>query len=162
MGTSGAEGWKLFFLGTNTTDVIAQSTIPVISIPKEATYSKYENIAFTTRFREKDKIALQKVIVIAKLLKVKVKCLYVQTENTDNSAKTYNDWKQLFANEPVQFFIIPDNDVDNTIADFITSQEIDLLAMLTYKRSFFEALFNKSLTKKMAFGSDIPVLALHE
>jgi nucleotide-binding universal stress UspA family protein len=162
MGTSGAEGWKLFFLGTNTTDVIAQSTIPVISIPKEATYSKYENIAFTTRFREKDKIALQKVIVIAKLLKVKVKCLYVQTENTDNSAKIYNDWKQLFANEPVQFFIIPDNDVDNTIADFITSQEIDLLAMLTYKRSFFEALFNKSLTKKMAFGSDIPVLALHE
>lgn len=162
MGTSGAEGWKQLFLGTNTTDVISKIKIPVISIPKDAVYSGYNNICFTTRFREKDKNALHSVLNIAKKLQIKVKCLYVQTGSTDNSNQTYSDWKQHFKNEPVQFFIIPDDEVEYAIADFIISQEIDMLAMLTYKRSFFEAIFNRSLTQKMAFRSDIPILALQE
>lgn len=162
MGTSGADTWKQLFLGTNTADVISQINIPVLSIPKNSLYNKYNSIGFTTRFREKDKKALKDVIQLARQINIEVKCLYVETDNSDSIVQTYDDWKQYFKNDPVQFFIIPDNDVEGAITDFIVSQEIDMLAMLTYKRSFFETIFNRSLTKKMAFASDIPILALQE
>jgi hypothetical protein len=162
MGTSGASGWKELFIGTNTGEAIANLTVPVLSIPENAKYSKIDTIGFTTRFRDKDKIALTRVLKIAKLAVAIVKCLYVQTEDSDNSSKTYLEWEAYFKNEPVQFFIIPSEEVKQTIEDFITHQNIDILTMLTYKRNFFEWMFTTSLTEKMSYHCDIPILAMQE
>jgi nucleotide-binding universal stress UspA family protein len=162
MGTSGAHGWKEIFLGTNTANAIVSLSVPLLSVPVDAKFTKIENIAFTTRFREKDKDALKKVIKIAKHAKAKVKCLYVKTEETDNTDATFEAWKVKFEAEPVEFFIIPDNNVQETILEFINHQEIDVLAMMTYKRSFFTSLFTTTFTEKMSYHSPIPVLALHE
>lgn len=162
MGTSGASGWKEMFLGTNTGEAIANLSVPILSIPESAKYSKIETIGFTTRFREKDKEALHKVIKIAKSAHAMVKCLYVETKDSDNTKKTYQDWETDFKNEPVQFFIIPSDDVNTTIEEFIEHQNIDVLAMLTYKRNFFQWMFSTSFTEKMSYHCAIPILALHE
>ena len=162
IGTSGASGWKELFIGTNTGEAIANLTVPVLSIPENAKYSKIDTIGFTTRFRDKDKIALTRVLKIAKLAGAIVKCLYVQTEDSDNSLKTYLEWEAYFKNEPVQFFIIPSEEVKQTIEDFITHQNIDILTMLTYKRNFFEWMFTTSLTEKMSYNCAIPILAMQE
>ena len=161
MGTSGATGWKEAFLGTNTGEAIVNLSVPVLSVPMDAKYTKIETIGFTTRYREKDKEALKQVIKIAKSANAKVKCLYVKTKTTDNTKATFDDWKEEFKNEPVSFYILPSNEVNETITEFIVHQEIDILAMLTYKRSFFESLFNSSFTEKMSYTSDVPILALH-
>ncbi len=162
MGTSGATGWKEIFLGTNTGEVITSIGVPVLSVPLEAKFTKIETIGFTTRFREKDREALKQVIAIAKKTNAKVKCLYVNTKESDNTEATFDNWKDHFKNEPVNFFILPSDEVKETILEFITSQEIDILAMLTYKRNFFESLFSSSFTEKISYISDIPILALHE
>jgi nucleotide-binding universal stress UspA family protein len=162
MGTSGASGWKETFIGTNTGEAVVNLSVPVLSIPEKAKYSKIETIGFTTRFRDKDKEALRNVIEIAKMTDAVVKCLYVETKSTDNTKDIYKSWEELFKDEPVQFFIIPSEDVRETIEDFIVHQNIDILAMLTYKRSFFKWLFTSSFTEKMSYQSTIPILALHE
>lgn len=162
MGTSGASGWKEMFLGTNTGEAIANLSVPVLSIPESAKYNKIETIGFTTRFREKDKEALSNVIKIAKSAGAMVKCLYVETKASDNTVATYNDWEEHFKDKPVQFFIVPSEKVNETIEEFITHQNIDVLAMLTYKRNFFQWLFTTSFTEKMSYHCNIPILALHE
>lgn len=162
MGTSGANGWIEKLLGTNTGEAITSLQVPVFCIPEGSKYSKIDTIGFTTRFREKDKVALQNVLKIAKAAHAKVKCLYVETKDTDNSAAVYQEWETLFKDAPVQFFIIPGEDARETIEDFIISQEIDVLAMISYKRNFFQWLFTSSFTEEMAFVSTIPILALHE
>lgn len=162
MGTSGATGWKEVFLGTNTGNAINSLTIPLLSVPSEAKAHKIDTIGFTTRFREKDKEALTKVIDIAKAAKAVVKCLYVKTKETDNSEAIFEEWENEFKHEPIQFFVIPSENVKDTIMEFIDHQDIDILAMLTYKRSFFSWLFTTSFTEKMSYESTIPILALHE
>jgi nucleotide-binding universal stress UspA family protein len=162
MGTSGATGWKEMFIGTNTGEAIANLSVPVLSVPETAKFTKIETIGFTTRFREKDKEALSNVIKIAKSAGAVVKCLYVQTRETDNTQATYDDWSEYFKHEPVQFFIIPNDEVNQTIEEFIDHQNIDVLAMLTYKRNFFQWLFTTSFTEKMSYHCTIPILALHE
>ncbi|MFI0427394.1 MAG: universal stress protein [Flavobacterium sp.] len=162
MGTSGATGWKELFLGSKTGDVLAAINVPVLSVPFGANYAQIETIGFTTRFREKDKDALKKVIGIAKKTKAKVKCLYVKTNTSDVKEATVTEWKNEFINEPVQFFIIPSEDIEETILDFIDNQNIDVLAMLTYKKSFFTDLFTTGFAKKMSYSTAIPVLVLYE
>ncbi|KAB1155574.1 universal stress protein [Flavobacterium luteum] len=161
MGTAGTKGCKELFISTNTGDVISAVPIPVLSVPVKAKFEKIETIGFTTRFREKDKVALEQAIDIAKKTNAKIKCLYVKTQENDNINVTIKDWKNQFKNDPVRFYIIPGDNVKETIIDFITSQEIDVLTMITYKRNFFESLFNSSLTKKMSYKSEIPILVLH-
>ena len=162
MGTSGVSGWEEFFLGTNTGSVICTINVPVLCIPLEAKFKKIETIGFTTRYREKDQKALKDVLKIAKKMEAKVKCLYVKTSNSDVSEETIKHWETEFAGEPVKFSVIPSDDVKETILDFVMFKDIDMLAMLTYKRNFFVELFKPSLTQKIANQSSIPILAVHE
>ncbi len=162
MGTSGATGWKEMFLGTNTSDVIASVSVPVLCVPAKAKYVAIKNIGFTTRFREKDKEALAQTIEIARKTNSKVKCLYVKSDDSEVIDEKVAEWRNYFGTDLVQFFVVPDDDVSTTIVDFITNQEIDVLAMVTYKRNFFVSLFETSLSEKMSYASTIPVLVLHE
>jgi len=162
MGTSGASGWEAFFLGTNTGSVLTAVDVPVLSVPLDSKFKKIETIGFTTRYRAKDKKALKDVLEIAKKTKAKVRCLYVKTGNSDVPEATIKHWEKEFAGEPVLFSVIPSDDVKDTILDFVLFKDIDILAMLTYKRNFFVELFKPSLTLKFANSSDIPILAMHE
>ncbi|RKS03330.1 universal stress protein [Flavobacterium sp. 102] len=163
MGTKGAEGWFDTFIGTNTGSVITSVAVPVLSVPADAKYQKIETIAFTTRFRPKDIDALNKVLFYAKKFQAQVKCLYVKTSDSDVNSETINRWKSHFEDEEnLQFFIIPDEDVQRTIEDFLDNQSADMLAMLTYKRNFFVELFTTSTTQKLSYYLKTPILALHE
>jgi nucleotide-binding universal stress UspA family protein len=163
MGTKGAEGWLDSFLGTNTGSVISDVSVPVLSVPIGAKFNKFENIAFTTRFRKKDIEALVKVLLLAKKLHAQVKCLHVKTSDSDVNTVEINRWKEHFKDEEnLQFFIIPSDDVKETIEDFLVTQDIDLLAMLTYKRNFFVELFTTTTAQKLSYHLNTPILVLHE
>jgi nucleotide-binding universal stress UspA family protein len=162
MGTSGATGWESFFIGSKTGAVVTTVDVPVLSVPIEAQFTKIETIGFTTRFRDKDKAALRQVIKIAKKTHAVVKCLYVKTSKSDVSEATISQWKTEFENEPIKFSIVTSDNVKETILDFVSHKNIDILAMITHKRNFFSELFNPSLTQKMTNISIVPVLAMHE
>jgi len=162
MGTSGSSGWEAFFLGTNAGSVISTINVPVLCIPLESKFKKIETIGFTTRYRVKDRKALKDVLKIAKKMGAKVRCLYVKTVNSDVSKDTIKHWETEFEGEPVQFSVIPSDEVKETILDFVLYKDIDMLAMLTYKRNFFVELFQPSLTQKITNISSIPILAIHE
>jgi len=161
MGTSGATGWEAFFLGTNTGNVLSTVEVPVLSVPIEAKFKKIETIGFTTRYRAKDKKALREVLKIAKKTDATVRCLYVKTANSDISDKKMKKWETEFEGEPIVFSVIPNEEVKDTIVDFVFYKGIDVLAMITYKRNFFVELFNPSLTQRFSNRLEIPVLAMH-
>jgi nucleotide-binding universal stress UspA family protein len=160
MGTEGASGWSAFFSGTNTGAVLTDVAVPLLCIPLEAKFKKTKRIGFTTRFRSKDKKALKKVLEIAKLAGADIKCLYVKTDTSDVNKDIVKKWEKDFEDEPIEFFVISTDEIKETILDFILYQEIDVLTMLTYKRSFFEGIFHPSLTKKFANNFDVPILAI--
>ncbi|MFG4003221.1 universal stress protein [Flavobacterium aquidurense] len=162
MGTSGVTDWTKFFLGSNTNAVISEIKVPVLCIPADAKYKKIKTIGFTTRYREKDKAELRKVLNIARKTNAKVKSLYVKTTSTDVADTTIKEWEKEFANENVEFLVLPSDEVKETILDFILYKDIDVLTTITHKRSFFESLFESSFTKKIAKEVSIPVLVMHE
>jgi hypothetical protein len=124
------------FLGTHTGNVLTDVDVPIL-IPIDAKYKKTETIGFTTRFRPKDKKAL-KSSEIAKMAGKKVKCLYVKLVNqmlTKKQLKMGNGFCRILLN-----FVINSDEVKETILDFILYKEIDILTMVSYKRTFFSRL----------------------
>ncbi|MBF4487649.1 universal stress protein [Flavobacterium sp. CSZ] len=162
MGSSGETDWTKFFLGSNTSAVISEIQVPVLCIPADTKFKKIKNIGFTTRYREKDKVELRKVLDIAKKTNAKVKSLYVKTSSSDVSDVTIKEWEKEFANENIEFLVLPSDEVKETILDFILYKDIDILTTITHKRSFFEGLFDSSFTKKIAKEVSVPVLVMHE
>lgn len=162
MGTKGVSGLEEIFLGSNTGSVISNVHTTLLCVPMNAKFKNIEKIGFTTRYRDKDRKALKKVIKIANKLKATVKCLYVKTLKSDVTEDQIRAWREEFKIEPLNFFITSNDDLEDEVFQFVDSQDIDVLAMLTYKRTFFESLFKKSFAKKLSYHSEIPLLVLHE
>jgi nucleotide-binding universal stress UspA family protein len=162
MGTTGASDWTKFFLGSNTNSVISEVKVPVLCIPANAKCNKIKTIGFTTRYREKDKNELRKVLEIAKKTNAKVKSLYVRTSKSDVLDTTIKEWENEFANDNVEFLVLPSDEVKETILDFILYKDIDIITTITHKRSFFESLFESSFSQKITKEVSVPVLVMHE
>ncbi|ABQ05730.1 MULTISPECIES: universal stress protein [Flavobacterium] len=162
MGTTGVSDWTKFFTGSNTNSVISEVKVPVLCVPVDAKFKKIKTIGFTTRYREKDKAELKKVLKIAKKTDAKVKSLYVKTSSTDVSDATIKEWEREFANDNVEFLVLPSDEVKETILDFILYKDIDILTTITHKRSFFEGIFDSSFSQKITKEVSIPVLIMHE
>lgn len=164
MGTTGATGAKEIFLGSNAASVISNVNIPVLAIPANANFSrKVKSIVFTTQYQEKDTDAFNKTLNIARSLKAKVYCLYIKTpDDPTNIEERINEWKILYKDNDVSFFNIDGDHIEQTIIDFVENQKVDMLVMLKHKRGFFEGLFHRSLTKKMAYHTSVPLMVYHE
>lgn len=163
MGTKGAEGWLQSFIGTNTTSVISDVDVPVLSVSHDTKFTKMETIGFRTRYKEDEIHALNEVLTLARKMKAKVKCLYVKTSDSEHRVEAISYWESIFEDEKdLEFLIIPSDDIEATIEDFITNQSIDLMAMVVHRKNFFTQLFTTSTTEKMSQHSKTPILALHE
>ena len=163
MGTKGASGLKETFLGSTTGSVISNAKVPVLGIPAEAEYQPISSIAFTTQYKDKDNDALKNAIEIAHKFKARLQCLYIKNEDDpEDIEERINEWKIYYRDENIDFFNIAGDHIEQTILDFIENQHIGLLVMRTHKRGFFESLFHRSLTKKMAYHTKVPLLVFHE
>ncbi|WP_297334478.1 universal stress protein [Flavobacterium sp.] len=164
MGTTGASGVKEAFLGSNAGSVIANTQTPVLCVPTAAQFHhQVKSIAFTTQYKDKDNEALRKTLELAEKFKAKVYCLYIK--NDDDPAdidERINEWKIYYKESNIDFFNIAGDHIEQTILDFIENQQVDMLVMRTHKRGFFESLFHRSLTKKMAYHTKVPLLVFHE
>ncbi len=161
MGTKGATGNFEVFLGTATSNVITALPVMVLAVPDEAQFTGIKSIGFATTFSEKDSVALMKIVNFATMFGATVKCITVKTDSLNVTPSEMEHWQKPFEKEPVTFFLIPDNDVKETILDFIHGQHIDVFAMPAHKRNFFKTLFTRSLAEKLSFHTDTPILSIN-
>src|SRR5690606_32059252 len=58
--------------------------------------------------------------------------------------------------------VLVDHDVDAALEQYVQNAKADVLAMFTHEPSFFEKVFNRSVTRRMAFHSRVPLLAFRQ
>lgn len=163
MGTNGASGWFDSFIGTNASSIISEIEVPVLSIAHDTKFHKIETIGFRTRYKEDEIFALNEVMDLAKRIGARVKCLYVKTPDSGFKGERIEYWQSVFENERnLEFFVVPSEDVETALEDFIVDQGIDLMAMVEHRKNFFTRLFTTSNTEKMSLHSKTPILALHD
>lgn len=160
MGTKGATGLKQTFLGTETTKVMNETQAVVLAIPEHCQFQPIEKILFLTQYKEEDLIVLKKIIKLAKVFEAHIDCLYVKGFYEIMNDNEMDDWNKIIKDKDISLHTIQDNDVEGVILNFIESNKINMIAMHIHHKSFFEKLFQISLSKKLAFHINVPILAI--
>lgn len=162
MGTKGATGLKETFLGTVATKVMNDVKAVILAIPERCKYQPIKKILFITQYKPEDINSFMRVMAFANIFHAHTDCLRVVPPNHDDKHDNMKDWNTLVENHDITFHTIKGDDVEGNILNFIELHKINMIAMHVYHRNFFEKLFQTSLSKKLAFHIDIPILAIHE
>lgn len=162
MGTKGAAGLKETFFGTIATKVMNDVKALVLAIPEHCKYHPIEKILFITQYKPEDTGSFVRVLSLSKIFQAHIDCLRIASLHHEVKDDTREEWNALVENNEVTFHSIKAEDVEGAILNFIDLYKINLLAMHVYHRNFFEKLFEISLSKKLAFHINVPILAIHE
>ena len=166
MGTHGADGsWDKVW-GTNTSKVIQTSKCPVLAVPGGAEYNGIKHIAYATDYDGADINNLVQLSLLATALQAQLHCIHIQNVNEEMDKERQQLFQQLFQEKfpdgSVTFSIRSSTSVEDGLETFLRINHIDVLAMLTHKRGFWEKLLgNRSVTRQMALRSKAPLLAFH-
>lgn len=162
MGTKGAKGLKEIFVGTHAAKVMESANCPVLIVPSKANFDgKLDKIAVTTEFAKDEEQALRKVLDFSQALGTHTECINVDLFHTHQYYDRMAFWKKQFPEyQNLSFKVLEGNELESTIMKYLVDNEIDLLVMLTHKRTFIEDLFHYSITKKMAYHSTVPIMSI--
>jgi len=160
MGTKGATGLKKIVLGSNAAAVINKSSIPVIVVPEFARFTNIKDIVYATDIANlKDE--LKTVVSIAKDFNATVHILHIVSpagEEKLDKKQTVAKLTKAMDYKKITFTISLHEDAAEGIDEYVIKHKTDMLVMFTHELTFFKKLFGQSVTREMAFLSNVPLL----
>lgn len=166
MGTKGASGFKEATVGSHAGSVITRVKCPTFIIPEAASYINPSRIVFPTDFNMlyKSKIlrTLEKFAQFhnssVKILRVVVKAGVLEQEQLKNR----NFLGDSLTNTAHSFHKIDSPELEEGLQEFITTMDINVIAMVGKNLNFFQRLIFKPSQEKISYHTQIPFLVLHE
>lgn len=167
MGTKGASGVAEVLIGTTAYSLIKTVNCPIICVPENARFTNPKKILFAADFKpvSSDNI-FAPMLHITRQFQAEIMILNVLKDE-----KTMSSWEEATEGLGIHeyldeashsFHSSSGKDIAKCIEDFTWKNRIDLVVMLKREHSFWETIFNASMTKKMAFHTNTPLLILHD
>jgi nucleotide-binding universal stress UspA family protein len=167
MGTKGANSLSDYLLGTTAAGVIKNIKSPVIAVPNSAELKIPSEIALAIDAQGVDNLhEVRPLVDIAKLHHSKVSIINIHKAETelvlsDDAPEQYIIDHYLEGIEH-EYRTIDGEYVEDKILDFAHQNDMDMLAIIHRDRGFWGNLFHNSLSKRLAYHSDIPLLVLND
>ncbi len=167
MGTNGPDNLKQFFFGTNTYKASKESACPLLIVPEDLSFEKYKNIFYPIIYDNIDRIALEQFYEFAKFFEAQITFLYLTKENTAKSQKAFSGIKEeikysLDGKLKYDIGIIITDNIDDTLDDFISENQTDLVVMEERHRNILERFFRKKpLLATISAIAPYPIFVVH-
>jgi nucleotide-binding universal stress UspA family protein len=170
MGTTGANGLLQKWWGSKTSDIIGKSLVPVLAIPVSYQWKRPAKILLATNHFETEPAILDTIFDLADCYGAKVQVVVFTNEAHDTALMFLEQdrkipaYEQMLKDQYKDKMIGVDHlfgtDFELVIQNYINHSQIDMLAMIPYKRSFADKIFHPSITKRMSYHTKIPLLAI--
>ena len=164
MGTQGASGLREALVGTITASVMDHAECPVMAVPEGASFTSFDKIVYATSYAG-DFQHVEEIIDFARLFNAEVILLHISSGTVDTSYEfeSIERFKERIVEdsqyERISFKLLENKSVYEGLNQFLEEVKADLVAMTLHKRSFVQKLFNRSITKRMAYHTHIPLIA---
>lgn len=165
MGTTGASGLAEILVGSNAASVIGKSAIPVLVIPPGHAYGDIKHVMYATDYNEPEFPSVSRMMFFAELYDAKVTILHIKTDydryfNAEGNFFSKN--KEAFSQPDITIINMENQEVIKGIDHHVAEGKVDLLVMAKHNRNFFDRLFHRSLSKQMAYHTQVPLLVLNK
>ena len=169
MGTRGKSQKDMDLIGSVTGEVIEVNKVPVLAIPENVPFNdlgEAKQIAFATSFNQRDLVAFDEFMEIIKpYTNARIHLFNISTSRDEwNEIRLtgVNEYfKKQYPNADITHTVLADGDLLLAIEKFVRDNQIDVIALSTYRRNILARMFNPSIARKMLFHTDTPLLVMH-
>ncbi|MEO7959915.1 MAG: universal stress protein [Ginsengibacter sp.] len=166
MGITGSSRIKQVFMGTNTLNVIRHISTSVMIIPPDAEYKGLKEVVFTSDFKDVARTTpFQALKDLLDTFKPKLQILNVDSEHyielTDEFKIERVSMEDKLGPYNPEFSFLRAYDFLEGINRFVETKNIDAIITVPRKHGFLSQLFKTSHTKKLAYHSHVPTIAIH-
>jgi len=155
-------------IGGVTRKIIEQASVPVLAIPEGSDYNGISNIniMYVTEFDDSDYKAIRKLMSIVSPFSVRLYCVHISTPESNKFDQVKMDSlkshiQEEYSHQLFECDLIEEEDKLKGIQDFIDQKQIDILSLVTHKRTLIERLLNPGIERKLIFQSNVPLLVFH-
>ncbi|NSL89153.1 universal stress protein [Chitinophaga sp. Mgbs1] len=166
MGITGGSKMEEILIGSNTIDVVKNTTCPVLIIPGNTTFKPVKKIVFACDLRKvADTTPITPLKKLLAAFQAELHVINIDHESkhftTDTPFETLMLDTLLEDYQPEYHFIDNPNIVQG-IVEFAEEIHADLILTIPKKHGLFESIFKRSNTAKLAYKTHIPLLTIHE
>lgn len=168
MGTRGKDQKDIDLIGSVTAEVIEMSQTPLLAIPENTNFYDFKQIrhvAFLTNFSQRDLKSFDSLMSFFDKYNIKIHLVHFSNKKDKwdeikmEGIKAY--FKKKYPEMDSDYTLIEESyDFVKEVDAFIKKQNIDVIALTTAKRNIFSRMFIPSVSRKMLFYSDTPILVL--
>lgn len=165
MGTTGVSDINEARVGSNTVKVIENTDIPVLCIPKNIMFYAFKRIVYGSTFSSDDKEFFQSVVNFAVPFDSRIYVVHITNNKDAISDENYQNYvsnmKSYFVYEKLGFEqFITDQETGIALEHLLHVHKAHLLILVHKRRNFIGSFFHKSLTKRMSYLTNSPLLVL--
>lgn len=167
MGITGASLLEQVLMGSNALNVVNLGVCPVIIVPPNTTYKPVNRVLFACDFKDVSaSVPMAPLKSVLNIFKPTVLVVNVDTDHNLEVTEEYKTQRALLENMlqdySPEFYFIRLYDFQEAISSFAAERNVDLILTIPKKHSFLTGIFKTSHTKKLAYHSHVPILAVHE
>jgi nucleotide-binding universal stress UspA family protein len=168
MGSKGASGLAGVIFGGVATSVIEKASCPVMAIPESTSLTKpIKKITYATDYQKNDTRIIAKIIELAEPIRAQVNIIHISKDgiSSDEESKLMSQFMKkvndVISYNNLSFQMLHGQDVEEQLEKYIADNSTDVLILSTHHRSFFDRLFENSITKDLTLKATIPLVAFH-
>ncbi|MFN8290535.1 MAG: universal stress protein [Chitinophagaceae bacterium] len=170
MGTVGNTGFTEKVFGSRTAALIGKSPVPVLAVPLLSEWKIPKKILLAINKFDIPERLLNPVVALASLFNSSIQAT-IFTDTDDDYVEDYDVHEEKIANFrdslkdkypglEIHAVHLAGQHFRKSLQGWIDNNNIDILVMLTHRRTLIGTLFNSSMTKKMSYHTNIPLLAI--
>jgi nucleotide-binding universal stress UspA family protein len=165
MGTEGVNDFKQNYIGTRASRLVEKSERDVMVIPRKVFFKSPKKLVYATDYLEEDKLAIQKVVDLARNWDSEIDIVHVSTKmkNIDKSLHMtmVQELKPFLKYEKVNFVLKSYRDEPGLgLENYLIISKGDILITLSKKKTWFEQIFSNNLSRKMSYFINKPLYVI--
>lgn len=161
-GTEGMNDLRANIIGSKASQMVEQSDRDIIIVPRKVFFKRPRKFVFASDYMEEDKLAIQKVVEMAGFFDSEIDLVHISSgqKAIDKSLHLtmVDEIRPFVRYEKINYVLKSYRDeLALGLENYLQVAKGDMLVTLSKKKTFFDQIFSKNLSKKMSYFLNKPL-----
>ncbi|WP_439489572.1 universal stress protein [Algoriphagus sp.] len=162
VGTEGVNDFRENMIGSRASRLVEKSDRDILVVPRKVYFRAPRKLVYASDYLEEDKVAIQKIVEVARFFDSEIDLVHVSSTHKALDKSLHltmvEEIKPFVKYDKVNFVLKSYKDeVALGLENYLQTAKGDMLVTLSEKKSFFDQIFSKNLSKKMTYFINKPL-----
>lgn len=161
-GTEGMNELRTNIIGSRASRMVEQSDRDIIIVPRKVFFKIPRKFVYASDYLEEDKLAIQKVVEMASFFDSEIDLVHISSSQKAIDKSLHmtmvDEIRPFVRYEKINYVLKAyRDDLGLGLENYLQVAKGDMLVTLSKKKSFFDQIFTKNLSKKMSYFLNKPL-----